>query len=240
LQPYIAEKAHVKLLQTVTYTNKKGVEAEALPAENLPEICDIWIKADQDGALSKNAKNVAEIAYIIMKGLATVGIVALVDEATGYQDFRTKNALAKILEQYLAKELRKWAKTFPNEYYKEMFKLRGWPYNEHSTKRAPIIGRLTNNIVYDRLAPAVRQELEKRNPKSPSGQRKHKHHQYLSENFGHPKLREHLASIVTLMKAAPNWRRFMEMLNRALPKCGEMPLIEYAEKQAKERDTAAL
>ncbi len=218
LQPFINEEMYAKLSNTVTYINKRGEKAEALPAENLADICDIWIQADKKGALNENQKNTAHAAYIIIKGLATVGIVALVDEATGYQDIRAKDALTKILEQYLAKELQKWAKTFPNEYYKEMFKLRGWPYNEHSTKRAPIVGKLTNNVVYDRLAPAIREELEKRNPKLPSGKRAHKHFQHLTPDLGHPKLREHLASVITLMKVAPNWRRFMEMLNRALPK----------------------
>ena len=230
LKPFIDDETYTKLLQKVTYINKKGEEAEALPAENLPEICDVWIKADQSGDLSGNAKNVSGIAYIIMKGLATVGIVALVDEATGYQDARAKDALAKILEQYLAKELQKWVRTFPNEYYKEMFRLRGWPYNEKSTKRAPIVGKLTNNIVYDRLAPSIRTELETLNPKMPSGQRKHKHFQYLNGEYGHPKLREHLASVTTLMKVSPNWRKFMEMLNRALPKYGDHPLFEGIEK----------
>ena len=167
----------------------------------------------------------AQGADILMRGLARVGIIALVDEATGYQDARIRNALAKILEQYLAKELQKWVKTFPNEYYKEMFKLRNWPYNEYSTKRAPLVGKLTNDIVYDRLAPAVREELEKRNPKLPSGRRRHKQFQYLSPDIGHPKLRELLASVVTLMKVAANWRKFKEMLNRALPKYPKYPTL---------------
>jgi hypothetical protein len=225
LQEYITDESRSRLLTTVTYINKKGDIAEALPAENLAEICDIWIQADQNGAVKDSGKNAAKVAYIIMKGLASVGIVALVDEATGYQDVRAKDALAKILEQYLAKELQKWVKTFPNDYYKEMFKLRGWPYNESSTKRAPIVGTLTNNIVYDRLAPSIRQELDKRNPKTTAGRRQHKHHQLLTENFGHPKLREHLASVITLMKVAANWRKFMEMLNRALPKYPKYPTL---------------
>ncbi|MDP2916551.1 MAG: SAM-dependent chlorinase/fluorinase [Dehalococcoidia bacterium] len=37
-------------------------------------------------------------------------------------------------------------------------------------------------------------------------------------DMGHPALREHLASVVTLMKASTSWRRFYAMLNRALPR----------------------
>ena len=224
LQPYITEEMYAKLSKSVTYINRWGEKAEALPAENLADICDIWVRADQNGALNKNQKNAAKIAYIILKGLATVGIVALVDEATGYQDIRAKNALAQLLEQYLAKELQKWVKTFPNEYYKEMFKLRKWKYNENSTKRAPLVGKLTNNIIYDRLAPSIREELEKLNPKT-GANRKHKHHQYLSDNFGHPKLREHIASVTTLMKVAGNWTDFIKLLDMALPKYPKYPTL---------------
>jgi hypothetical protein len=85
LEPFISEETRKSLLKTVTYKNKKGEMAEALPAENLAAICDIWIQADQKGAVKESGKNAAKIAYIIMRGLATVGIIALVDEATGYQ-----------------------------------------------------------------------------------------------------------------------------------------------------------
>jgi hypothetical protein len=39
----------------------------------------------------------------LLRGFARVGIIALVDEATGFQRDRTKDALSKILEAYIAK-----------------------------------------------------------------------------------------------------------------------------------------
>jgi len=240
LKPFVDDEL-TAAAKPIPYQPKAGGgKALGVNAEALPKICEVWLKARDENALTKSQLHLAEGADLLIRGLAHVGIIALVDEATGFQDDRTKKALAEILEQYLAKELQKWVKTFPNEYYKEMFRLRGWPYNEKSTKRAPLVGKLTNNIVYDRLAPTIRTELEKKNPKLPSGKRKHKHFQHLSENSGHPKLREHLASVTTLMKVASNWRKFMDMLNRALPKYGNLPLIDYAEKKAKAKDTASL
>ena len=38
---------------------------------------------------------------------------------------------------------------------------------------------------------------------------------------GHPKLKEHLAAVAALMRAAPNWESFKRSLNRALPKLNE-------------------
>src|SRR4051794_37179851 len=96
-----------------------------------------------------------------MRGLAHVGIIALVDEATGYQYDRARMALEEILEQFISKELLKWAKMFPDEFYHEMFRLKGWEYPQVSTKRPLQAGKLTNDVVYKRLAPGVLEELKR-------------------------------------------------------------------------------
>ena len=47
---------------------------------------------------TKRQLETAQQAEIIMRGLAHIGIIALVDEATGYQRDRASDALSKILE----------------------------------------------------------------------------------------------------------------------------------------------
>ena len=91
-------------------------------------------------------------------------------------------------------------------------------YSEMSTKRPAYIGKITNDIVYQRLAPGVLEELQRLTPRDESGRLKHKLHQRLTTDYGHPKLREHLASVITLMKASPNWNTFYRLLQRSLPK----------------------
>ena len=95
--------------------------------------------------------------------MAHVGIIALVDEATGFQDFRSRDALAEFLEAFVAKEIQKWVKTFPPDFYKQMFRLRGIPYAE-TVKKPAYIGHLTNDLVYARLAPGVLATLRAKNP----------------------------------------------------------------------------
>jgi hypothetical protein len=174
---------------------------------------------------------------MIIRGLAHVGIIALVDEATGYQYVRAREALEEILEKFIAKELFKWVKTFPDEFYERLFGLRGWKFNPISVKKPVVVGRLTNNLVYERLAPGVLKELRRLNPKTEKGTRPYRHHQWLTRDIGHPRLREHLASLIALMKAAANWNDFWRMVQRALPKYGDLPLIEYGEEKAKEKES---
>lgn len=130
------------------------------------------------------------------------GIIALVDEATGYQYDRARDALEKILDKFISKELRKWAKTFPDEFFENMFRLRGWQYVPFSVKRPGVVGKYTNDLIYERLAPGVLEELKRLTPRDERGRTKHRFFQRLTENVGHPRLREHLAAVIALMKAS--------------------------------------
>jgi len=96
--------------------------------------------------LLKNQKHIAFQCRILTRGFALVGISALIDEATGNQDVRARDALHKILEQYISKELMKWAKTFPDEFYRQLFRLRSWRYSFSSIKRPALVGKLTNDL----------------------------------------------------------------------------------------------
>ena len=162
-----------------------------------------------------------------MRGFARVGIIALVDEATGYQELRDRAALQEILDRYLRKEFAAWAKTFPDEFYREIFRLRGWVWRGMRVNRPQCVAAYTKNLVYARLAPRILKELEERNP-SINGRRKSKHFQWLTEDIGHPVLAQHLHAIIGLMRVADEWSGFMKMVNRAFPKRGDslqMPLF---------------
>lgn len=198
-------------------------------AELLPETCAVFIDARDDGAIKATQKHIVDQCKILLMGFATVGIVGLVDEATGFQYDRARHALEEILDRFISKELRKWAKTFPDEFYEQMFKLRGWQYIPFSVKRPGVVGKYTNDLIYERLAPGVLEELKRLTPRDEKGRTKHRHFQRLTENVGHPRLREHLTAVIALMKASTRWDQFYRMLQRALPKYGEqMPLdMEY-------------
>jgi hypothetical protein len=157
--------------------------------------------------------------------LAHVGILALVDEATGYQEVRDRRALQAILDKFLKKEFAAWAKRFPDEFYQEMFRLRGWQWRGMKVNRPSIVGHYTNDLVYERLAPGIRDELERRNPKDEKGNRSVKHHQWLTEDIGHPALAQHLYATIGFMRAAATWDQFYRMMQRAFPKLNTTMLL---------------
>lgn len=214
--PALLEKSRPILFRTPT-----GVRASGYRADLLPDICEIYLKARDSGDLPSNQRHIAKQAEVLVRGLAHVGIIALVDEATGYQTLRSKAALAEILEAFIAKELQPWLATFPDDFYREMFRLRGLEYPKDRVKRPQYFGHLTNDVVYKRLAPGVLDELKRVTPRSETGRAKHRYFQRLTTNAGYPKLREHLGSVVTLMKLSDEWHDFSEKLDRFHPRFGD-------------------
>lgn len=228
LKPFISSELSTLVSTPTKYKDPRGGPIRiGFEATALPKICDVWLKARDHKALTKIQQPVAERAEILMRGLAHIGIIALVDEATGYQEIRDRNALNKILDAYLLAEQAKWAKRFPDEFYKEIFRLRGWTWQGMRVNRPQVVGHYTNDIVWDRLAPGVLEELDRLNPKSDSGNRRVKHHQYLTPDIGHPALQKHLIGVMAIMRSALKWDRFMRSLQRAYPRTNtnlELPL----------------
>lgn len=206
-----------------------GGNAYGYRAEILPEVCKVYLEARDAGVLKATQKHIADKCDILIRGLATVGIIALVDEATGFQDERVKEALAKILEDYLLKEAKPYIGTFPTEFYKQIFRLNKWSWNEKSAKRPGVIGKWTNDIVYERLAPRILREIQKMNPPIKPGRRKYKHFQYLTDEVGDVRLKAHFDGVLALMRAASNWDNFKRLLNRSFPKIKQEMLLPFIE-----------
>jgi hypothetical protein len=209
-------------LFTTIQRNFKGRKINGFKSESLTKFCELMIQARDRGLLTTERQLiVAEQAQVLYDAFAKIGLTALIDEATGYQKVRPKDELRKLLEAYVAPEFLPWTKRFPDEFYRELFRLRGWSYDPLSVKRPILVGKLTDHIVYKRLPPGVLEELKTRNPKNDSGRRLRKHHQLLTEDVGHPHLDRQIASAMTLMRISTTWRQFDGHLTKAFPISGE-------------------
>lgn len=203
-----------------------GRKAHGFEAEDIVDICKMYMQARKANKLLHNQIHLAAQAEIIVLSLAKVGITSLIDEATGYQEVRDRKALQALLDRYLAQEYAAWAKRFPDEFFKEMFRLKGWQYPTVGAARPGVVGRYINDLVYERLAPGLLKELEEKNPKTDSGYRRVKHHQWLTEDVGHPALSAHIHSVIAFMRASIDWEQLLQLMDRAFPKKGDtLPLL---------------
>jgi len=218
LEPFISNDLRARLVSPLQYRPKHGGRtAYGYEATLLPMICGVILDAQRAGAVRENQSRLVETADILLRGFAHVGIIALVDEATGYQAERARDELNRILEAYISKELLPWTKRFPDEFFKQIYRLNGWQYKEGHHKRPRYVGRLVKQLIYKQLPPGVLVQLEKINPPAPKGYRLYKHHQFLTEDTGHPHLNKQIIEVTTLMRISDSKREFADLFGRAFP-----------------------
>ncbi|MDD5171238.1 MAG: P63C domain-containing protein, partial [Syntrophales bacterium] len=171
IKPFISEELTASTTPII-FKTLTGAKAFGYKAELLPHICHVFIDAKEADAILPNQEHIVKQCKILIRGFSTIGIIALVDEATGYQEIRDKRALQEILDQFLAKQFAAWAKRFPDEFYMQMFRLKNWQWKGMKVNRPSCVGNYTKDVIYERLAPGILDELERRNPPNEKGQRK--------------------------------------------------------------------
>jgi hypothetical protein len=195
-----------------------GKQAYGYEATILADVCDAVLAARKDGSLHYQQEHIAEQCEVLVRAFARVGIIALVDEATGYEKVRKANDLAEILDAFIAKELRPWVRRFPFEFYQEIFRLKGWDASAltPNSPKPAMVGQITKDVIYLRMGPrAIFKTLRRLTPRSDKGYLKNKLHLWLTSDIGDPKLEGHLGRVITVMRLSDNWAHFMENLERA-------------------------
>lgn len=219
VREFLSEEAVQKLSNPIRYqvTEGFGIPAFGIDATLIADICDAYLAAREAGVLRADEQHKADAATKLMRALAKVAVVALIDEATGYQVVRDRDELQKLLEKYVSEEHRVWTKMFPDEFYVELFRLRNLTTDD-VRKRPAYFGHLTNDIVYSRLVPGMLSKLKAINPPDDRGKRRRTHTQHLTESVGATHLRSHLSGVVMLMRAANTYEDFKRALDKAAPK----------------------
>ena len=217
LLPFINEEI-TSVIVPVQYTDNIGKEYSGYSAEIIPAACGVYLSARKNGALLPSQSVRADISEILITTLSRIGIIGLIDEATGYQIIRPRDALEAYLNKILSKELAAWCKKFPDIYYENIYKIRKWPQFSTSKNKFSCVGTYTNDLIYSRIGEDVLAELKERTPDTS----KTKMHQWLTVDTGHPLLSKHLNEIITIQKVAIaqgfGWQRFMDLVDEILPK----------------------
>jgi hypothetical protein len=219
LAPYLTADL-MEVIEPIEFLSLRGQTVQGYRAELLPLVCDVYVRANDDKALIGGQMRVAQQAEILRRSLSKIGIVSLVDEATGYQKVRARNELQAILSAYIAEELLPWTKRFPDSFYEQIHRVWGWEYKPGNVRRNSYVGKLTNLLVYDKMPPGVKDELRKLNPVDPTTKRRKKtHHEYLTDDIGHPHLEKQLNAVTTLLRATPDGKPafFKKLFNTAFP-----------------------
>lgn len=182
----------------------------------LIDICDAYLRARNAEALRTNQLHLAKQAEIITRACAKVGIIALIDEATGYTAFKKKREYQLKLQAFIAEDLQEWAKMFPDEFWFELARLEGIHYSPRS--RPLRWGKYVMMFVYDAVDGDVGKELRKKNPDPHFLQN---HHQWLKK-FGRDKVHDQITRVVTIMKLCHDMKDFREKFTKVFNKSPQM------------------
>ena len=181
----------------------------------LSAIIKVMRQAERAGALrTQRQRIISRQCDVLTDALIGTAEIALIDEATGYQYDRAKDALQTLFNHYLVAEFRPWVKTIPNAFYKEISRLTGLHYNPHTGKMNPAIGKIMAQFIYATFPEGIPEELERRNPiigYTPKGRgmRAHKHHQWLTKNVGIEELNRRVQLCIAIMKGHDTWKSFI-------------------------------
>lgn len=203
-------------------TESQGGTADGYEADTLIEVCDALIQARNDKLLAASQSFLAVQAEIIVRSAAKLGIVALVDAATGYIEDVKKEEYLRLWQDFVSKEFRQWEAEFPNQFADMIYKLYGIKRKDpRSFKHPQFFGWFTRKYIYHPLANsrgAILDLLDEANPVVyAGGTRKYKLHQFLGEQVGLPALRQHLWQTIGIGNASRDKLDFERNFYRAFP-----------------------
>jgi hypothetical protein len=223
LKPFISEEVMMSTTP-ILFRLKNGARTVGYDAMLLPMICEVYLKlrdrlneeTDCDDPewrtvakkYFKRYKHIIEACDRLTRGLARRGILALVDDATGYHDDKMRQEIDRIIKAYVAPALAPWVRRFPHEFFREAYRLLGWEYKTGQTKHSPYMGKFITKYVFDALPPGVLDELKARLPKNEHGNRRAKLWQLLTVDTGIPHLDRQLTADLTLMQISESKDQF--------------------------------
>ena len=199
-------------------------------AQLLPDVCWVYQDALVAQKLLPSQIHIGDACRAFLKAITNHAIEDLVDQATGFDDLKKRQAIDKIIERYVEKERQPWIKMFDLDFYRHIYRLNGWPFDPENTARPGVIGHWTNDI-YDRLEPGVRHALHQKVKRNRRGKPTEKLTQYLTKEEGKLRLKELLGGVKILMAQSSEWEAFKERLDRFYPKFGETMQLPFPSRE---------
>jgi P63C domain len=217
----ISEKLWDKIRNPIVFKPLNGDPAHGYDATTFVEVCDAIIQAGHDGKLKPSQQFLAIQAEIIIRSAAKLGIIALIDEATGYVD-KQKEEYRKLFREFILDEFKQWEQEFPGKFFDMIYRLYGLKRkNINSFKHPQFFGWFIRKYIYFPLANsngAILQELDKKNPVVyANGGRRYKFTQFLTDKVGVPAFRSHLWQVIGIGNSVTDKQQFDRSFFRAFP-----------------------
>lgn len=220
VQKYLPERLwplndneHDRTPQGIVEFEFKDKVEKGYNSEDFIDVCTAFVMANLNNEdLSEAQQEIVKNANRFLLATSKIGVIALIDEATGFQYERNTYELQMKLNYFISGEAREWEKTFPDELWYEFGRLTNWKGN--IKKRPKYWGKLVNVLIYDCLDKDVAEYLRENKPPKYTGQ---KYFQWLNEEYGIKELTQHIWQVIGMAKTCEN---IQELKNLASKKFG--------------------
>jgi hypothetical protein len=220
----------------IVFRTKTGNrKAYGYNATLLPLVCEVYLSArdahldamkdaqarrergeniEARGVLLPSQERIVVACDLLMRGMAREHIITLVDRATGYHDQEVRDELVRILRDYIAPHLMPYFQRFPDEFFRQVYRIHGWEYEIGNNKRPQYIGHFINKYIYGELPHGVLDKLQELNPVTEAGYRKTQNHRLLTDT-GIIHLDRQITSTITVMTLSEDKANFANNFEKA-------------------------
>lgn len=212
LRGYVSDNLLQRIATPIRFKVGKS-EVNGFDADTLIEMAEAVVAADDNGELQAQQVHIAHQCRVITRSLTRIGLIALIDEATGYQSKRDADELQQILTAYIRPEHRPWVQTIPTEFTDELYRVYGW--ERKAQNRGPrYAGKLIRELIYEKMPKPVLPALDEVNPQGDDYRRKKKHHQHLTDKQGMDHFRSQVITMMTVLRISSTKDEFKRHLRK--------------------------
>lgn len=192
-----------------------GQRAQGYPADALVTICRSFHEAARTGALHHKQHAIATRATAVLVSCASVGIDALVFEATGFDSDKPESALQDKLTRVLRAELGQWERLFSREFFHELSRMLRLPLTG-GRGRPMRFGAFIAKFFYEWFDEDVAEALRLKNPSPARGSN---HHQWLTPE-ARSRFIQHQRDVILFMRSSQTFADFENRFYAAFGRCG--------------------
>jgi hypothetical protein len=211
-----------KINNPIVFKPRTGDPAHGYEASVLIDVCDAIMQARSQGKLLPSQQRMALRAEMIFRSAAKLGIIALIDEATGFIADKRKEEYRELFKEYIRQECRDWSEVFSRAFFDMLYRLYNHRRkNPSSFKHPSFFGHFIRRYVYFPLANSNGVILDMLDEKNPviyaKGGRRHRLHEFL-EDVGVDALKAQVWQVVGIGSASRNKAEFDRSFERAFPR----------------------
>lgn len=218
----ISDELKQKIANPIEFKPLIGDPAHGFTAEVFIEVCDAIIDAHKQKKLSASQSFLGLQAEFIVRSAAKIGIIGLIDEATGFIADKRREEYRELWTQFIRDECRAYEAEFPERFFESLYRLYGLKRKDPKSFKHPrFFSKFIRKYVYAPLANshgAILEDLDAKNPVVyANGGRRYKMFQFLSDEIGMPALKGHLWQVVGIAAGATDKSAFERAFYRAFP-----------------------